>query len=190
MPTPSNTELPRISTPRLGDDRAQQRADPVQREPDREAALAAPAVGQLAAGDHQDRHDQQEQRDRGLDALDGRVQVVADVADHHVHVRAGEAADELRECERKDQPPRRDPALAGPTALVAAAGMAETFQRPGVARTHPVRVRAAQPNGRASTTTAHAAGTAPRAPAPPRPSARGRSRRPPRAGGSGRSRLY
>ena len=38
--------------------------------------------------------------------FDGRVQVVADVVDHHVHVRAGEAADELRERERQDQPTR------------------------------------------------------------------------------------
>ena len=36
-------------------DRAQQRADPVQHEADGEAALAAPAIGQLAARDHQDR---------------------------------------------------------------------------------------------------------------------------------------
>ena len=50
-------------------DRAHQGADPVQREAQVEAPLAAPAVGQLAARDHQDRHDQQEQGDRGLDAL-------------------------------------------------------------------------------------------------------------------------
>ena len=88
-------------------DRAQQGADPVQRQAPDEAPLAAPAVGQLAARDHQDRHDQQEQGDRGLHALDGRVQVIADVGDHHVHVRARETADELGKRERKDQPPRR-----------------------------------------------------------------------------------
>src|SRR6185369_17598629 len=82
--------------------RAHQRADPVEREPADEAALAPPSVRQLAAGDHQDRHDQQEQRDRRLDALDGGVQVLADVVDHHVHVRAREAADELSECQRRE----------------------------------------------------------------------------------------
>ena len=106
VPTPSNTELPRIRTPRFGDTALSERADPVQRQAEHEAALPAPAVGQLAARDHQDRHDQEEQRDRGLHALDGRVQVVADVGDHHVHVRAREAADELRERERQDQPTR------------------------------------------------------------------------------------
>ena len=98
-------------------DRAQQGADPVQDEARHEAPLAAPAVCQLATGDHQDRHDQQEQSDRGLDALHRRVEVVADVGDHHVHVRAGEAADELGERERKDQPPRRDGRTARKRAL-------------------------------------------------------------------------
>ena len=92
--------------PEVRRDRADQGADSVQREAEGEAPLAAPAVGQLGARDHQDGHDQQEQRDRGLHALDGRVQVIADVRDHHVHVRAREAADELRERERKDQLPR------------------------------------------------------------------------------------
>jgi hypothetical protein len=87
--------------------RAEQRADPVERETPREALFPTPAVGQLAAGDHQDGHDQQEEGDRRLDALDGRVKIGADVVDHHVHVRAGEAADELGERERQDQPPRR-----------------------------------------------------------------------------------
>ncbi len=60
----------------------------------------AVAIGELAAGDHQRRHHQQEDRDRGLHALDGGVQVMADVVDHHVHVRARETADELGERER------------------------------------------------------------------------------------------
>ena len=54
-----------ISTP-APEKRRQQRADPVQHEASGEASFAAPAVGQLAAGDHQDRHDQQEQGDRRL----------------------------------------------------------------------------------------------------------------------------
>ena len=77
-------------------DRAQQGADPVDGQTEGEAPLASPLVGQLAAGDHQRRHHQQEDGDDGLHALDGRVQVRADVGDHHVHVRAREAADELR----------------------------------------------------------------------------------------------
>ena len=57
--------------------RAEQRADPVQHEPDGEAALAAPTIGQLAARDHEDRHDQQEQGDRRLHTLHGRIQILA-----------------------------------------------------------------------------------------------------------------
>src|SRR6185437_11817121 len=42
----------------------------------------------------------QEQGDADLDALDVSVQVVADVVDHDVHVRAREAADELGQGQR------------------------------------------------------------------------------------------
>ena len=87
-------------------DCAHQRADPVDGEADREAPLAAPPVGQLAAGDHEGGHHQQEHGDRDLYALHGRVEVLADVGDHHVHVRAGEAADELRERERNENLPQ------------------------------------------------------------------------------------
>ena len=111
MPTPSRIELPRMSTPEARGDRAQQRADAVHGQTDREAPLAAVRVGQLAAGDHQRRHHQQEDRDRDLDALHGGVQVLADVVDHHVHVRAGEAADELRQRQRQ-QDARAAPAEA------------------------------------------------------------------------------
>src|SRR4029453_11236945 len=87
---------------------AQQSADAVDGEAHGEAALTAPGVRQLAARDHQGRHDQQEQRDRGLHPLDGGVQVGADVVDHHVHVGTGEAADELGKSEGNQQPPRGD----------------------------------------------------------------------------------
>jgi hypothetical protein len=87
--------------------RADQGADPVQDESAGEAALAAPAVGQLAGRDHEDGHDQQEQGDRGLHPGHRGVEVVRDVVDHHVHVRAREAADELRERERSQEPPPR-----------------------------------------------------------------------------------
>jgi hypothetical protein len=50
-----------------------------------------------ASRDHQCRHHQQEDRDRDLDALNGGVQVLTHVGDHHVHVRAGKAANKLRE---------------------------------------------------------------------------------------------
>src|SRR5205814_3190 len=42
-----------------------------------------------------------------LHPVHGRIQVVTDVSDHHVHVRAREAADELRERERNKNPPQR-----------------------------------------------------------------------------------
>ena len=57
--------------------------------------------------DHQHRHDQQEQRDRRLHPLHIRVQVVADVVDHHVHIRTREAANELSKRERSDERARR-----------------------------------------------------------------------------------
>jgi hypothetical protein len=90
-----------------GRDCAHQRADPIEDEADGEAALAAPSVGELATGDHEGGHHQQEQGDRDLYALHGRVEVCADVGDHDVHVRAGEAADELCERERNEDLPQR-----------------------------------------------------------------------------------
>ena len=98
--------------PQARGDGAQQGADPVDDEAGEEAALAAPAVGQLAAGDHQRRHDEQEDRDGDLHALNRGVEVLADVVDHHVHVRAGEAADELCQGERGEDPPLRRRRLA------------------------------------------------------------------------------
>ena len=89
-----------------GRDRAEHRTDAVDDEAGQEAPLAAVAVGELAAGDHQGRHHQQEQGDRDLHALDGGVQVGADVVDHHVHVGAGEAADELCQRQRHEHAPK------------------------------------------------------------------------------------
>ena len=65
--------------PEVRRDRADQGSGAVEHQAPGEAPLAAPALGQLAARNHQDGHDHQEQRDRGLHALDGRVQVLADV---------------------------------------------------------------------------------------------------------------
>jgi hypothetical protein len=84
VPTPrrSNSEDQRAET---GRHCAQPGTDSVQRQTSDETTLAAPTVRQLATGDHEDRHDQQEQGDRELDPLDRRVEVFANVVDHHVH---------------------------------------------------------------------------------------------------------
>ncbi len=85
--------------PQPGRDGTEHRTHRVNGETQREAPLPPPSVRQLAAGDHEGRHHQQEQRDRDLHALDRGVQVLADVIDHDVHVRTGEATDELRQSE-------------------------------------------------------------------------------------------
>ena len=90
-----------------GGGRAEQGADAVDDQAGGEAPLAAIAVGQFAAGDHQRRHHQQEDRDGDLHALHRGVQVLADVVDHYVHVRAGEAADELGQGQRNQRPAQR-----------------------------------------------------------------------------------
>jgi hypothetical protein len=71
--------------------RAEHRADAADHQSGQEAAFPTVAIGQLAPGNHQRRHDQEEEGDGDLDTLHAGVQVVADVVDHHVHVRAGEA---------------------------------------------------------------------------------------------------
>ena len=58
------------------------------------------------ARNHQRRHHQQEHSDRDLHALHSRVQVRTDVVDHHVHVRPGEAADELSQGQREENAPQ------------------------------------------------------------------------------------
>ena len=108
-----------MRTPRPGDTALMSAPIAVERQAQGEAPLATPAVGQLAAGDHERRHDEQEQRDRDLHALHRRVEVVADVGDHHVHVRAREAADELR----------RARAERGPSATRATGGCRRRFGR-------------------------------------------------------------
>ena len=107
VPTPSRIEFPRIRTPKPGGGGTEHGAHRVDREAQREAAFSAPSIGQLAAGDHERRHDQQEERYRDLDALDRGVQILADVVDHDVHVGTGEAADELGQGKRKQHAPQR-----------------------------------------------------------------------------------
>ena len=107
MPTPSRIELPRIKHAQPRGDGAKHGPDRVDRQPHREAALSAPLLGQFAARDHERGHDQQEERDGDLDALDRGVKVLADAVDHDVHVRTGETADELRQGQRQEHAPQR-----------------------------------------------------------------------------------
>ncbi len=104
---PFEDGVPEDENPQSGRDGAQDRAYGVDPEPECEAAFPSPTVGQLAAGDHEGGHYQQEQRDGDLDTLDRGIQVVADVGDHHVHVRAGKTADELRERQGHEHFPER-----------------------------------------------------------------------------------
>ena len=67
-PTPSRNDQPRIRTGRFGRQRGGEGAGAVDHAADRERALAPDQRADLAAGDHQHRHDQRVQRDRGLDA--------------------------------------------------------------------------------------------------------------------------
>src|SRR6266536_2106166 len=99
-PTPPSALI--APNARAGSNGAQDGTDAVHAETDGEAALPAVAVGQLAARDHQRGHHQQKDRDGNLDPPDGGIQVAADVVDHHVHVRAGEATDELGEGQRDE----------------------------------------------------------------------------------------
>jgi hypothetical protein len=68
MPTAANKK-PTIISKRWGRRRASdQAADPEDDQAEDKAPLSTPDVGQLAARDHQRRHHQREQRDRGLHA--------------------------------------------------------------------------------------------------------------------------
>src|SRR5262249_33223057 len=102
--------VPEDQDAETGCGRADERADCVHDQTRDETALTAPAIGELAARDPERGHHPQEERDRDLPTLDRRVEVLADVVDHHVHVRAREAANELRERERN-----QDLAYAGPS---------------------------------------------------------------------------
>jgi hypothetical protein len=92
VPTPLENRVAQNQHAESGSRRAEHRPDPVDGQPQREAPFAAHLVGELAARDHESGHDQQEQGDADLHPLDGRVEVVADVVDHDVHVRTREAA--------------------------------------------------------------------------------------------------
>ena len=68
----------------------------IHREPPDQAALAPENVRQLAARDHQRRHAQKKQCDRGLHAMHGRFEISGDAGDRDVHARTREARDKLR----------------------------------------------------------------------------------------------
>ena len=68
----------------IGGDRAEQGSDSVENEPNREAALAPEAIGSICRRGSSGCHDQQKDRNGDLDALHRRVQVRADVVDHHI----------------------------------------------------------------------------------------------------------
>ena len=75
--------------------RRRERPDAVDRQPDRERAVGAQDVAELRAEQHERRHHQRVQRDRGLHALDRRVEVLDDLRDRHVHHARVEHHDEL-----------------------------------------------------------------------------------------------
>ena len=72
-----------------------QGAGPVDKQADRETPLSPDDIRELAARDHQGRHREREQRDRGLDHLDARPEVGGDLRDRDVRARPREAAQEL-----------------------------------------------------------------------------------------------
>ena len=73
-----------------------ERPDPVDRQADREGAVAAEDVAELRAEQHERRHHERVEGDRGLHALDRRVEVVDDLRDRDVHDARVEHHHELR----------------------------------------------------------------------------------------------
>ena len=74
--------------------------------PDRERALAAEDLADLAAGDHQGRHHQRVERDRRLDPGDSRADVLGDRGDRRVHDGRVEGHDELPRRQRQQDDAR------------------------------------------------------------------------------------
>ena len=91
-----------------GEVRAQgrdQRAEPVDREPDREGPVATPDVTELGADQHEGGHDERVHRDGALDAGDGRVEVGDDLRDRDIHHARVEDHHELRRSEDDQREP-------------------------------------------------------------------------------------
>ena len=78
---------------------------PVDEQADREGPLGPPPFAELPADQHQGRHHQGVQRDRGLQADDGGVQVRDDLGDGHVHHGGVQHHDELRGGQQADHAP-------------------------------------------------------------------------------------
>ena len=76
-------------------ERGGERAAAVDHAADREGALAADDLADLAAGDHERRHHQRVEGDRRLDPGHGRADVLGDGRDRDVHHRAVEHHQEL-----------------------------------------------------------------------------------------------
>ena len=78
-----------------------QRTRPVDDTADHEGASSPDHRADLAAGDHQHRHDQRVERDRRLDPGDRGADVLGDRGDRHVHHRAVQRHQELTSRERQ-----------------------------------------------------------------------------------------
>ena len=89
----------------VGAQRRRERSDPVDRQADRERAVAAQDVAELRAEQHECRHHERVQRDRRLNALDRRVEVLDDLRDRHVHDARVEHHDELGRREHEQRKP-------------------------------------------------------------------------------------
>ena len=91
--------------------RRRQRSAGVDDAPDRERALPADDLADLAAGDHQGGHHQRVQRDRRLDPGDRRPDVAGDRGDRRVHDGRVQGHDELPRRQRQQDDPRGAGAL-------------------------------------------------------------------------------
>ena len=84
--------------------RHRQRADGVAEQPEHVGALAADQVADLAADQDERRRDERLEGDRRLHAADGRVEVLDDGGDRHVHERRVDHQDEHRHREQDREP--------------------------------------------------------------------------------------
>ena len=105
-PMPSRNDQPRTRTREVRREGGGERARGVDHAADREGAAPADQRADLAAGDHERRHDERIERDRGLDPGHGRVEVLGDRRDRHVHHGTVERHEELPGRERQQHGPR------------------------------------------------------------------------------------
>ena len=88
-------------------DRGREGTAPVDDTADGKGALAAEDLADLAAGDHERRHDQRVEGDGRLDPSDTRADVLGDGRDRDVHDRAVEGHQELTRGQRHQNDPGR-----------------------------------------------------------------------------------